>query len=74
MKAYIKNLQDPLMNKPHVHGVIAYCELCEYECSANKGDYWDWSDDEALKCPDCNEILTLAVKKTVYEPLSLLET
>lgn len=68
MKAYIKNLHDHIL-EPRYSGVIAYCPECEYACSANKGDYWDWPDNEALKCPDCKKILILGKEQTTFIPL-----
>jgi len=62
--AYKKNLQDQL-NMPYPRP-IAVCPACGAEYSANKGDYWQLEDDDALTC--CNGLICeLYVKKTVYE-------
>jgi len=43
---------------------LLYCDVCETECSANKGDYWSAPEDHVFIC--CGEDMRLVEKITSY--------
>lgn len=60
--AYVKNLQDQI-NMPYSKALLL-CTICGSEFSANKGDYWQLSNDDSIKC--CNIIMRLKVLASLF--------
>jgi hypothetical protein len=69
MTVKVGDLQDQTMSgnvvKPQP---FLYCQLCDAEYSANKGDYWDAADEHEFT--HCGEPMHLVRKHVVYEKVN----
>jgi len=59
MKAIKKNLSDEVLNPT---GRFMFCSECGSEYSANKGDYFQYSEDFEFKC--CGKTMEICVRQT----------
>jgi hypothetical protein len=65
----VKNLPEQIgLNiKPEIKALFLYCAVCGSKYSANKGDYWNRSDNDDLMC--CEESLDLCRQETHIIPV-----
>ena len=56
---------------PYPPHPILFCDDCESEVSANRGDYFAHNLDHVLMCDECNVPMRLVYKRTVYEDVVL---
>lgn len=64
---YVKDLEDQtgeITPRP-----VLYCDNCEFEFSAHKGDYFQQGPEEALTCGVCETPLKLVVMVTTVKVL-----
>jgi len=65
---YKRDLVDP-KNDGEVDVILMCPNKCGVTYSADLGDYWNWDEQTAIKCDDCDVALILVRKVITYEEL-----